>query len=161
MQSHRVCLKNNKQITYLTVFDRSVPPSVKQPAVAANRCAACHKKVELLGFRRRCEGSDKRKRTLCLWFNIVSPKKTMDPFCTKNEKSFVPIDMCLSKCCLQLAPLALKNADSFSPPSSYPNNSGDSLLLCLGMQNTEIITVSRLSLLLHLSTTASQQPLAG
>ncbi|XP_044949888.1 zinc finger A20 and AN1 domain-containing stress-associated protein 7-like [Hordeum vulgare subsp. vulgare] len=36
--------------------DPAVTP-VKQPAVAANRCAACRKKVGLLGFRCRCEGT--------------------------------------------------------------------------------------------------------
>uniref|UniRef100_A0ACD5X558 Uncharacterized protein n=1 Tax=Avena sativa TaxID=4498 RepID=A0ACD5X558_AVESA len=32
-------------------------PSVKQQASAANRCATCRKKVGLLGFRCRCEGT--------------------------------------------------------------------------------------------------------
>ncbi|XP_037431532.1 zinc finger A20 and AN1 domain-containing stress-associated protein 7-like [Triticum dicoccoides] len=36
--------------------DPAVTPA-KQPAVAANRCAACRKKVGLLGFRCRCEGT--------------------------------------------------------------------------------------------------------
>ncbi|KAK1643615.1 hypothetical protein QYE76_061454 [Lolium multiflorum] len=36
--------------------DASVP-SVKQQASAANRCATCRKKVGLLGFRCRCEGT--------------------------------------------------------------------------------------------------------
>uniref|UniRef100_A0ACD6A8N0 Uncharacterized protein n=1 Tax=Avena sativa TaxID=4498 RepID=A0ACD6A8N0_AVESA len=36
--------------------DTSVP-SVKQQASAANRCATCRKKVGLLGFRCRCEGT--------------------------------------------------------------------------------------------------------
>uniref|UniRef100_M8BVP0 Uncharacterized protein n=1 Tax=Aegilops tauschii TaxID=37682 RepID=M8BVP0_AEGTA len=31
--------------------------SVKQPPVSANRCATCRKKVGLLGFRCRCEGT--------------------------------------------------------------------------------------------------------
>ncbi|XP_044392290.1 zinc finger A20 and AN1 domain-containing stress-associated protein 7-like [Triticum aestivum] len=37
-------------------LDSSVT-SVKQPPVAANRCATCSKKVGLLGFRCRCEGT--------------------------------------------------------------------------------------------------------
>jgi predicted nucleic acid binding AN1-type Zn finger protein len=32
-------------------------PSVKQQATSANRCATCRKKVGLLGFRCRCDGT--------------------------------------------------------------------------------------------------------
>jgi predicted nucleic acid binding AN1-type Zn finger protein len=51
-----VAVSSSDATAAAAAVDTSVP-SVKQQVSAANRCATCRKKVGLLGFRCRCEGT--------------------------------------------------------------------------------------------------------